>query len=363
MLLSLQEVVFLGHVISADGISPDRTKTEKVRNYPAPVDVSSVRPFLGLTSYYTCRRIVPGFTKIAAPLHALTKKSVEFIWTDEYQLAFDSLKNFLCSAPVLAYPLFGPEQQFIVETDASILGLGAVLSQKQDNGHTHPIAYTSRSLHVHECNYGITELETLALVWVVKLFWPYLLGHKAIVYTDYSACTSLLRAPHLSLKLARWAVIIQEFDLDKRHRPSKSNANAEVLSQNPVDSAITLAVQTAEAEVDSLSEEKVDSAVLDEARKWQREDAENKARLVYLEEGVLPRDDKQARKLALERPHFSVIDGCLFHESPHRPGRRCLVVPKHLRPQLLHEAHGGHFAGYFQRNEFETILLVVRDAG
>ena len=90
-----KEVVFLGHVISADGISPDPAKTEKVRKYPAPVDVSGVRQFLGLASYY--RRFVPDFSKITALLHALSKKSVEFVWTDEYQLAFDKLKNLLCS--------------------------------------------------------------------------------------------------------------------------------------------------------------------------------------------------------------------------------------------------------------------------
>ena len=179
-----EKVVFLGHVISADGISPDPAKTEKVRNYPAPCDVHGVRQFLGLASYY--RRFVPGFSKVAAPLHALTKKSVSFAWTEECQLAFDRLKVLLCSAPILAYPLFGPDQQFIVETDASLLGVGAVLSQKQGN-HAHPIAYASRSLQTHERNYGITELETLALVWAVKLFRPYLLGHKTTVLTDHSA--------------------------------------------------------------------------------------------------------------------------------------------------------------------------------
>ena len=147
-----KEVVFLGHVIATDGVSPDPAKTEEVPNYPVPVDVSGVRLFLGLASYY--RRFVPGFSKIAAPLYGLTKKSVAFSWSDE--------------CPVLAYPLFGPQHKFIVETDASVLGLGAVLSQKQANGHTHPIAYASRSLHMHKKNYGITDLETLALVWAVN---------------------------------------------------------------------------------------------------------------------------------------------------------------------------------------------------
>ena len=151
-----REVVLLGHVISVSGISPDPTKTEKVRDNPVPVDVSSVRQFLGLSSYY--RRFVPGFSKIAAPLYYLTKKSVTFCWTDECQRAFGKLKQLLS-----ACLSFGSEHQFIVETDASVLGLGAVLSQKQPNGHTQPIAYASRSLHTRE-KYGITELETRSRV-------------------------------------------------------------------------------------------------------------------------------------------------------------------------------------------------------
>ena len=343
------KVVFLGHVISADGISPDPAKTEKVRDFPVPSDVGGVRQFLGLASYY--RRFVPSFSKIAAPLNALTKKSVSFNWSEECQVAFDKLKDLLCSAPVLAYPMFGPQQQFIVETDASILGLGAVLSQKQDGSQAHPIAYASRSLHTHERNYGITELETLALVWAVRLFRPYLLGHKTIVFTDHSACTSLLKAPHPSPKLARWAVTIQEFDLDIRHRPGKTNANADALSRNPVDGAISLAVQTIEND-----QETVDKDVLEQAKKLQREDTECKVRLAYLEEGTLPDDDQRARRLSLERPHFIVIDGCLFHENPHRPGKWCLVVPEQMRQQLLHEAHGGRFAGHFSEKRVYDLL-------
>ena len=252
---------------------------------------------------------MPGFSKIAAPLYALTKKPVTFSWTDECQKAFDQLKQLLCSAPVLAYPLFGPEHQFIVETDASVLGLGAVLSQKQANGHTHPIAYASRSLHTHEKNYGITELETLALVWAVKLFRPYLLGHKTVVFTDHSACTSLLKAPHPSAKLARWAMAVQDLDLEIKHRPGKSNSNADALSRNPVGNAVVLAVQAEVAEEDQ-------PAMASEVKQLQRDDAECKAMLAYLEEGVLPEDSVLARKITLERPHFEIIDGCLYHENP-----------------------------------------------
>ena len=200
------EVHYLGHIISRDRISPDPAKTDKIRRYSEPTDETKLKQFLGLASYY--QRFIPGFAKIASPLHALTKKGVPFQWTWECQLAFDRLKELLCSAPVLAYPQFGGNHHFILEADASLAGLGAVLAQMGDDGQVHHIAYASHSLLKHECNYAITELETLAPVWSVKHFRAYLLGHKCVVYTDHAACISLLNAPHPSAKLARWAMIV-----------------------------------------------------------------------------------------------------------------------------------------------------------
>ena len=147
-LLFRDEVPYLGHVISADGIRPDPAKTDKVKSFPVPSDVTTLRQFIGLASYY--RRFVPGFAKIAVPLHALTKKDVPFKWTPQCDKAFCKLKDLLITAPVLAYPRFSSDKEFILETDASGLGLGAVLSQRQDDGFVHPIAYASRSLNSHE---------------------------------------------------------------------------------------------------------------------------------------------------------------------------------------------------------------------
>ena len=189
-LLLRKEVPYLGHVISKEGIRPDSAKTVKVQQFPTPVDVTKVRQFLGLVSYY--RRFVPGSAQIAAPLHALTKKNAVFHWTPECDSAFSKLKELLTTPPVLSYPMFGPQCEFILETDASGVGLGAILAQKQVDGSTHPIAYASRTLDSHKRNYGISELEMLALVWAMRYFRPYLLGHHTTVYTDHAACRSLL---------------------------------------------------------------------------------------------------------------------------------------------------------------------------
>ena len=148
--------------ISKYGIAPDQSKVVKVQNYPVPTDVTKLRQFLWLASYY--RRFIKNFAAVSGPLHALTKKGVSYEWMVQCQDAFQPLKQLLCSAPVLAYPQFGPGQQFVLETDASLAGLGAVLSQKDESGHVHPVAYASRTLHTHERNYHITKLETLLVL-------------------------------------------------------------------------------------------------------------------------------------------------------------------------------------------------------
>ena len=124
-----------------------------------------------------------------------------FEWTTACQEAFNTLKQLLTTAPVLAYPHFGPDEEFILETDASSVCLGALLAQKQDDGQFHPVAYASQTLNPSEKNSGITEMETLAVVWAAKQFRPYLLGHHCTVFTDHSACSSLLKSPHPSAKL------------------------------------------------------------------------------------------------------------------------------------------------------------------
>ena len=178
-------------------------------------------------------------------MYQLLKKGVAFEWDTACQTAFSKLKQLSTTAPVLSYPRLGPNAQFILETDASSLGLGAVLAQKREDELVHPVVYASRTLNPQERNYSITEMETLAVVWAAKHFRPYLLGHHCTVFTDHSACLSLLNSPHPSAKLARWAMCIQELDLDIKHKPGKLNTNADALSRNPSEEAAPESKQTA----------------------------------------------------------------------------------------------------------------------
>ena len=227
-----KEVEYLGHMITPEGLKTNPRLVAAVERFPRPQNLSEVRRFLGLSSYY--RRFIPQFSQIAQPLHALTRKGAEFQWTDACEEAMKTLKERLVSAPVLAYPSF--DKPFVMETDASIAGVGVVLSQPQKDGQLHPVAYASRSLSAPERNYAITELETLAVVWAIAHFHSYLYGHSVTVYTDHSAVKAVLETPNPSGKHARWWTKVYGSGVKDVHivyRPGKLNASADALSRSP----------------------------------------------------------------------------------------------------------------------------------
>ena len=163
-------LLFLGYIIGKDGIRPDPSKVEKVKDFSISDNITTLRGFVGLASYY--RRFVKDFAKIAAPLHKLFRKNQVYEWTTKCQVAFETLKQHLISAPILTYPDF--DKLFILFTDASGLGLGAVLAQIGKDEKEHVVAYASRRVTPTESNYSATELECLGVIWAVKLFRPYL---------------------------------------------------------------------------------------------------------------------------------------------------------------------------------------------
>ena len=159
----------MGHFISPDGIATDSSKTDKVKKWPTPTSQREVKQFLGFVSYY--RRFIKDFATIAKPLHRLTEKNVQFKWTSQCQTAFDHLKQCLTTAPVLAFPDFN--EVFILDTDASDAGIGAVLSQLDDDNKEHVIAYASRTLSKPERRYCVTFKELLSVITFIHYFCPF----------------------------------------------------------------------------------------------------------------------------------------------------------------------------------------------
>jgi hypothetical protein len=221
------ELTFLGHVISDKGIAPDPAKVEKVQNFSIPTNLTELRGFIGLASYY--RRFIENFASITAPLNKLLKKDEPFNWTSECQHAFEFLKNALITAPILSYPDF--EKPFILYTDASYNGLGAILGQLDEKGKEHVIAYASRSLDKAENNYAPTEIECLAAVWGMKYFRPYLYQTPFELVTDHSALKWMLNKPDPNKRMARWLMTLVDYPYTIKYKQGKRHNNADALSR------------------------------------------------------------------------------------------------------------------------------------
>ena len=222
------EVAYLGHIVSRDGISTDPEKTKTVENWSTPQTASDVRSFLGLCSYY--RRFVPDFATIAKPLTRLTEKNVPFVWSSEEEESWLKLKKLLTSAPVMAYP--DSRATFILDTDASQVGIGAVLSQLKD-GEEKVIAYGSRVLTKPERQYCITRRELLAVVYFVKYFRHYLYGKKFLLRTDHASLRWIRNFKEPEGQLARWLEVLDTYDFTLEHRPGAKHGNADAMSRGP----------------------------------------------------------------------------------------------------------------------------------
>ena len=224
--IGLPRVSYLGHVFSGKGMEPDTHKLKAITSWPIPTELSGVRKFLGLASYY--RRYIPRFSEIAEPLSALTRKGATFDWTQECTESFNMLRTKLGAAPVLTYPKFSQNAApFAVLTDASQIGLGAILEQ---DGHV--IAYASRSLKPAERNYSVIQRECLAVVYALKQFRHYLLGRHFKIYSDH-APLQWLSAQKMEGLLCRWALAIQEYDFAICYKKGSDNRNADALSRHP----------------------------------------------------------------------------------------------------------------------------------
>jgi hypothetical protein len=195
---AFSKVKYLGHIVSREGIQPDPDKISAVKDFPVPKKVKDVRSFLGLANYYRC--FIKDFSKIAKPLTQLLRKNVKFQWTEACQTAFDILKSALVSAPILCYPDF--TKPFDLYVDASLDGLGMTLGQIQNDREV-VIAYAGRSLNSAELSYSATEKEALAVIDGIKIFQPYLHGHKFTVHTDHNALKWLMSVKDVTGRLAR----------------------------------------------------------------------------------------------------------------------------------------------------------------
>uniref|UniRef100_A0A8P4FZU9 ribonuclease H n=2 Tax=Dicentrarchus labrax TaxID=13489 RepID=A0A8P4FZU9_DICLA len=371
-----KEVNYLGHVISADGVSTDPGKIEVVANWPIPTTASELRSFLGFASYYRC--FLEGFAKLAAPLHRVvaecggtktnkkTEQRLSRCWNDECNQSFETLKAKLTMAPVLAYADFS--LPFILEVDASHGGLGAVLSQAQA-GKVRPIAYASRGLRLTErnmVNYSSMKLEFLALKWAMtEKFREYLLGNKCVVYTDNNPLSHLSSAK-LAATEQRWAAQLASFDFEINYRSGKSNTNADALSRQhppgPQDVAVMLpgtvmpnslqqALGLGKAEATQAATAALPQHTCSELHLAQQSDPVIQELLPFWRENHRPSCEERARlsqpTLVLLRQWDRLLerDGVLYRRVCCPDGAEAmfqLLLPKTWIDQVLTQVHQEH---------------------
>jgi hypothetical protein len=230
------QVLFLGHIVSSEGVKADPAKVAAIAKYPKPTDVTGLRSFLGMTNYF--RKYVYGYARIVHPLTDMLKNPAKgkgapsrhtpLKWYPAADAAFEQIKTALSSAPVLAMPDWSEDAVFDLICDASYQGLAGILMQ-----HGKPIAFESRKLNAAEENYSATELEMLAVVYCVTKWRCYIEGREARVYTDHKPNTFFETASMLTRKQARWVEALQGYRLQWNYKPGASNI-ADPLSRNPI---------------------------------------------------------------------------------------------------------------------------------
>ena len=314
----------LGYVISAEGIQAQPEKTTAIKQLPAPSNVSELRRFLGMCSYY--RQLVPKFAEIAEPLHQLTRKDVTFEWTNEHTNAFEQLKEQLCSHQIMAHP--DPSKPYILYTDACDYAIGGILCQEDENGIERPIQYISAQLTSTQRRWATVEKECWAVVYCLDKLRCYLLGSQFVVFTDHKPLLSLFTSQMKNTKIQRWGILFEEFGAVIKYRPGANNVRADMLSRIVTDEV----------------------AVIDMASEWVQLEHESCSKFhVYddLDKDLLIRD--QSIEFELEIASAKEPDsGYLLHEGilysgsrtnryePHYPR---IVLPTSFRRQVIERCH------------------------
>ena len=318
-----EEVAFLGHIVTKNGVAVDPVKIEAVRDWPRPKNATDVRSFLGLAGYY--RRFVEGFSKLAMPLTNLTRKQQKFLWTDKCEQSFQDLKERLITAPVLCVPK--SDEKFVVYCDASKMGLGCVLMQAGK-----VVAYASRQLKDYEQRYPTHDLELAVVVFALKIWRHYLYGDKCEIYTDHKSLKYFFTQKELNMRQRRWLELVKDYDCEILYHPGKANVVADALSRRSHGTVASLKMIEAplqkeivkagiEIVVGKLANLTVQSDLLEEIKRKQ-----------ILDENLV----KQEALLQEEKNgNFTMSEGQILRYK----GRVCVPNDLEIKDRILKEAH------------------------
>ncbi len=324
---------YLGHTITADGVKMNADKVDAIKTFPTPKTLKEVQRFLGLAAWY--HRFIPEFSSKTAPLHALKKKEAKWKWTEECQCSFDLIKDELTRAPVLNTPNF--ESFFKVQTDASDVGLGAVLTQEVD-GQERVIAYASRLLRGAEKSYSASEKECLAVVWAVEKWHHYLEGRAFEVITDHASLVWLFQHPKPSSRLERWTIRLQGYQFVVRYRRGQCNVVPDVLSRR-------YAVESPAVLLHTPAKSGFNPVTYDLPVDLSQIAAEQKLDPVCQEVMVKLENQKTTD---IKRTHYVFKNEVLFRSVPDsKEGQRLqIVIPAKLKEAILTYAHDNPLSGH-----------------
>ena len=227
----VQETTFLGVILSTEGLRMDPKKVQVVMDWPTPTTLKQVQGFIGFCNFY--RRFIKDFSRIVRPIMKLTQKDTLFEWSPACQSSFDSLKEKITSAPVLRH--YDRSKKAVLETDSSDYVNGGVLSQEDDQGDLHPVAFYSKNMLPTECNYEIYDKELLAIIRCFEHWRPELESTDipVEVITDHKGLEYFMSTKELSRRQARWSEKLADYNFKIRYRPGRKNERADALTRMP----------------------------------------------------------------------------------------------------------------------------------
>ena len=336
---SIRSVKFLGHVIEASGIKPDPEKVKAIQDMPEPTNMSELRRFLGMINQMG--RFTPSIAEKGKPLRDLLSKQCHWLWGNAQRQAFNELKQLLSSQPVLA--LYDPNKRTIISADASSYGLGAVLTQVQDDGNNRPVAFASRALSKTEQRYAQIEKEGLAITWACERFQEYVIGLEFHVETDHKPLVPLFSTKildELPPRIQRFKMRLMRFKFSISHVPGKSLTTADALSRAPIRTSqhVGLSKQEVDAFVNLVvANMPATEKCLDNIRQKQEEDEACKQIMSYCQNSWPAKEHvpPSVKQFYPFRDELTVVNGLLLR------GIR-IVIPVSLRMEILEKLHTGH---------------------
>ena len=383
------QVNYLGRVVTRDGVKVDPAKVETVKNWPVPKSANDIQVFMGLIGYH--REFVKKLADIAEPLYKLMKPKAKFVWDADCQKSFEELRTVLETAPVLAYP--DPKLPFILDVDASNVGIGAELIQVVD-GVERVVAYASNRLTPAQRNYCTTRRELLAVVKYTNQFKHYLLGRPFDIRTDHSSLVWLTRFKHPEGQLARWLEELSQYNMKLVHRKGAKHCNADALSRRPEEEPFCKHFRSGidvqqlpcggckyctrchlqwdrfNEDVDDVEPVIIRSLTSNwfpqyspkEVRQKQLEDPTLAPILEWLEEGApsaleISMAEPHVRQLWSNQKRLELHQDVLFYRTEQdgaTPPRTLLLVPDSMKKEVLDNCHDHMCSGHMGRDKTFT---------